>query len=196
MNTTVVAQSAIGAIAALIGGLGGASIATRHQRSNERRRQRERAAEILGSVWPLLFELGPGSLRLEIPPVQAGQGDPMVEVFAELDARVRVAREQLSTLAGWWSTSRGSDLAWGLQWEIANLRLWDLMAIKDLRSNSDDREVYQSAIRSWRAALQLAEELRGEIRGEAAHIPSKLRLPAHPESWTGPRSTRLLERWF
>jgi hypothetical protein len=36
MNTTVVAQSAIGALAALIGGLGGASIATRHQRSNER----------------------------------------------------------------------------------------------------------------------------------------------------------------
>src|SRR4029453_3992221 len=110
MNTTVVAQSAIGALAALIGGLGGASIATRHQRSNERRRQHERAAEVLGLVWPLLFELGPGHLRLEVPPVQPGPEDQMAEVFAELDDRVRVAREQLSTLAGWWSTSRGSDL--------------------------------------------------------------------------------------
>lgn len=59
MNTTVVAQSAIGALAAQIGGLGGAAIATRPKRSSEQRRQRERAAEVLGLVWPLLSELNP-----------------------------------------------------------------------------------------------------------------------------------------
>jgi hypothetical protein len=73
MDTTVVAQSAIGALSALIGGLGGAAIATRPQRSNEQRRQRERAAEVLGLLWPLLIELDPNLMLLRIPPVEMGR---------------------------------------------------------------------------------------------------------------------------
>ena len=82
MNTTVVAQSAIGALSALIGGLGGAAIATRPQRSNEQRRQRERAAEVLGLVWPLLSELNPDPILTSITRVEPGQQDPMIERFA------------------------------------------------------------------------------------------------------------------
>jgi hypothetical protein len=121
----------------------------------------------------------------------------MVDMLAELDERVRVAREQLSTLAGWWPTSMGSDLAWALQWEISNLRLWDHMAIEDHRGNKDDREAYQGALRSWRRTQQLADELRREIRGEATPPPpKKLLLPAHPESWTGLAPRGLLQRWL
>jgi hypothetical protein len=195
MDTTVVAQSAIGALAALIGGLGGASIATRYQRSNERSRQRERAAEVLGSVWPLLTDLSPDSMLLKIPPVEPGQDDPMVEIFAESHERVRVAREQLATLAGWWSTPRGSDLAIELQWAIYETRRWVVMAIKDLRSNRDVAHAHGNALITWRGALSLADDLRREIRGEVAPAQHRLlQLPAHPKSWTHPAPTGLLQR--
>jgi hypothetical protein len=194
MDTTVVAQSAIGALAALIGGLGGASIATRYQRSNERSRQHERAAEVLGSVWPLLTDLNPDSMLLGIPPAEPGQDDPMVELFSALDERVRVAREQLATLMGWWSTPKGSDLAMGLQWAIYEAHRWDVMAIKDLRSHRDVGHAHGNALIAWRGALSLADELRREIRGEAAPAHHMLQLPAHPKSWTGPAPTGLLQR--
>lgn len=185
MDTTVVAQSAIGALAALIGGLGGASIATRYQRSNEQRRQRERAAEVLGLVGPLLSEMHPDPMLLRIPPVEPGQPDPMVDRFAKVEERVRVAGEQLWTLAGWWSTSRGSDLAQQLQRAIQDVHYWDAWAVKDLRRNNDFREARGNAKRAWDNADSLAEQLRAEIRGEAAPPLSKLLLPAHPESWPG-----------
>jgi hypothetical protein len=196
MNTTVVAQSAIGALAALIGGLGGAAIATRPQRSNELRRQRERAAEVLGLVGPLVSELSPGGVLEGIPPLRRTQKDAIVEALAELDERVRVAREQLSTLAGWWSTPEGSDLAWMLESEISVLHSWVVLVFEhdldeDLRGGNVGR-AYQGASTAWRRARQLADELRREIRGEAAPPPSKkLLLPARPESWTGPARPRI-----
>jgi hypothetical protein len=186
MDTTVVAQSAIGALAALIGGLGGASIATGHQRSNERRRQRERAAEVLGLVGPLLAELHPDPMLLWIPPVEPGQPDPMVKRFAEFNERVRDVGQQLATLAGWWSTPKGSDLAQRLQREINDLQLWDAWAVKDLRNNRDFRDPRDKALKAWENAQSLANQLRAEIRGEAPPAQRRLLLPAHPESWQRP----------
>jgi hypothetical protein len=184
MNTTVVAQSAIGALAALIGGLGGAAIATRPQRSNEQRRQRERAAELLGRVGPLLAELEPDPMLLWIPGLQAGQPDPMMERFARLEDRVLTISEQLSTLAGWWSTRRGSELAEQLQEAIHRTRSWDIWAVRDLRADRDFRPARNEAVAAWAEARSLANQLRAEIRSEAPPGQGKLLLPAHPESWT------------
>lgn len=198
MNTTVVAQSAIGALAALIGGLGGASIATRHQRSNERNRQRERAAEVLGSVGPLLTELHPTRLLIRTYTVEnlgLGQQDPIDEALAKLaklDKRVPIVREQLSALAGWWSTPRGSDMAEQLQTAIYEVRHFDELMLQHHFAKSDKTASRARAHKAWENADSLANQLRAEIRGKAAPPPKKLLLPAHPESWTarGVRSTR------
>lgn len=185
MDTTVVAQSAIGALAALIGGLGGAAIATRPQRSNEQRRQRERAAEVLGLIGPLLVELDPDPMLLHIPPVQPGQPDPMQERFARIAERVRTVGEHLSTLAGWWPTRRGSDLAEQLQEAISMTASWDVWAVRDLRANRDFRDARNEAATAWAEARSLANQLRAEVRGEAVPARGKLLLPVHPESWPG-----------
>ena len=103
---TVVAATAIGAMAGLIGGLGGPVITARIQRSNERSRQRERAAEVLGSAGLLLTELNPGSVLVPIyvaPVLQSSEQDAIGEALAKLaklDQRVPVVRENLATLAG------------------------------------------------------------------------------------------------
>jgi hypothetical protein len=65
----------------------------------------------------------------------------MAKTFADLDTRVRVAREQLSTLAGWWPTPMGSFLARKLQGLIYDLRHWDVIPIKGLASASFTRVV-------------------------------------------------------
>ena len=106
MDTTVVAATAIGAMAGLIGGLGGPVITAGIQRSNERSRQRERAAEVLGSAGLLLTELNPASMVMPIyiaPVQQSSEQDAIGEALAKLaklDQRVSVVRENLSTLAG------------------------------------------------------------------------------------------------
>ena len=85
MDTTVVAATAIGAMAGLIGGLGGPVITARIQRSNERSRQRERAAEVLGSAGLLLAELNPTSMVMPIylaPVLQSSEQDAMDEALA------------------------------------------------------------------------------------------------------------------
>jgi hypothetical protein len=190
MDTTVVAQSAIGALAALIGGLGGATIATRPQRSNEQRRQRERAAEVLGLVGPLLVALDPSPMLMNIPPVQPGQPEPMQERFARIAERVWTVGEQLSTLAGWWPTRRGSDLAEQLQEAISMTASWDVWAVRDLRANRDFQDARNEALTFWAEARSLANQLRAEIRGEPVPTQRMLLLPAHPESWTGPAPPR------
>jgi len=190
MNTTVVAQSAIGALAALIGGLGGASIATRHQRSNEQRRQRERAAELLGRVGPLLVELDPDPMLMVMSRMEPEQLDAMVQRLAQLTERVQAIGEQLSTLAGWWSTRRGSDLAEQLQEAIYQTLYSDIRAfIRVLSANRDSQDAQNEARTAWAEARLLANQLRAEIRGETPAGQGKLLLPAHPESWTGPAST-------
>jgi hypothetical protein len=177
MDTTVVAQSAIGALAAL----GGASIGILYQRSNEQRRQRERAAELLGQVGPLLAELHPDPMLIRIPPVQPGQQDPMVERFAKLDDQIRTIAQQLSTLAGWWPTRRGSDLAEQLQEAIYQSHHWDVWAVSDLRNDKDFRDARNEALEAWTEARSLANQLRAEIRGKVPRTQGKLLLPAHPE---------------
>jgi hypothetical protein len=194
MDTTLVVTTAIGAIAGLTGGLGGAVIAARIQRSNERSRQRERAAEVLGSVSPLLTELEPNRMVIQIPLAELlnpGQQDSIDEAFAKLhklDERVHAVRKELSTLTGWWSTPKGSDLAEQLQMAIFDIFRFDKLAIEFVRSRSDDHvlDAARKARSAWGKARSLADQLRAEIRGEATPIPSKLLLPAQPKSWKGP----------
>ena len=76
-------------------------------------------------------------------------------------------------------------MAQQLQRAIQDVHYWDAWAVKDLRRNNDFREARGNAKRAWDNADSLAEQLRAEIRGEAAPPLSKLLLPAHPESWPG-----------
>jgi hypothetical protein len=212
MDTTVVAATAIGAMAGLIGGLGGPVITASIQRSNERSRQRERAAEVLGSAGLLLAELNPGSMLMPIylaPVLQSSEQEAIDEALAKLaklDQRVSVVRENLSTLAGWWSTATGSDLAEQLQAAIFEIRRLDGLLIEDLRVHDVTPDLRDRAFEAWKDANSLASQLRAEIRGDAGPPPPKLLpppppkllLPARPESWTGSASTgwEWLQRWL
>ena len=212
MDTTVVAATAIGAMAGLIGGLGGPVITASIQRSNERSRQRERAAEVLGSAGPLLTELHPGSMLMPIylaPVLQSNEQEAIDEALAKLaklDQRVSVVRENLSTLAGWWSTTTGSDLADQLQAAIFEIRRLDGLLIEDLRVHDVTPDLRERAFKAWKDGNSLASQLRAEIRGDAGppppkllpSPPPKLLLPARPESWTGSASTgwEWLQRWL
>lgn len=212
MDTTVVAATAIGAMAGLIGGLGGPVITAHIQRSNERSRQRERAAEVLGLAGLLLTELNPTSVLVPIyvaPVLQSSEQDAIGEALAKLaklDQRVPVVRENLATLAGWWSTATGSDLAEQLQAAIFELRRLDGLLIEDLRVHDVTPDLRDRAFEVWKDANSLASQLRAEIRGDAGppppklppSPPPKLLLPARPESWTGsaPRGWEWLQRWL
>jgi hypothetical protein len=212
MDTTVVAATAIGAMAGLIGGLGGPVITASIQRSNERSRQRERAAEMLGSAGLLLAELNPGSMLMPIylaPVLQSSEQEAIDEALAKLaklDQRVSVVRENLSTLAGWWSTATGSDLAEQLQAAIFEIRRLDGLLIEDLRVHDVTPDLRERAFKAWKDGNSLASQLRAEIRGDAGppppkllpSPPPKLLLPARPESWTGSASTgwEWLQRWL
>jgi hypothetical protein len=204
MDTTVVAATAIGAMAGLIGGLGGLVITASIQRSNERSRQRERAAEMLGSAGLLLAELNPGSMLMPIylaPVLQSNEQEAIDEALAKLaklDQRVSVVRENLSTLAGWWSTATGSDLAEQLQAAIFEIRRLDGLLIEDLRVHDVTPDLRERAFKAWKDGNSLASQLRAEIRGDAGPPPPKLLLPARPESWTGSASTgwEWLQRWL
>ena len=212
MDTTVVAATAIGAMAGLIGGLGGPVITASIQRSNERSRLRERAAEVLGSAGLLLAELNPGSMLMPIylaPVLQSSEQDAKDDALAKLaklDQRVSVVRENLSTLAGWWSTATGSDLAEQLQAAIFEIRRLDGLLIENIRVHDVTPELRDRAFEVWKDANSLANQLRAEIRGDAGppppkllpSPPPKLLLPARPESWTGSASTgwEWLQRWL
>jgi hypothetical protein len=212
MDTTVVAATAIGAMAGLIGGLGGPVITASIQRSNERSRLRERAAEVLGSAGLLLAELNPGSMLMPIylaPVLQSSEQEAIDEALAKLaklDQRVSVVRENLSTLAGWWSTATGSDLAEQLQAAIFEIRRLDGLLIEDLRVHDVTPDLRERAFKAWKDGNSLASQLRAEIRGDAGppppkllpSPPPKLLLPARPESWTGSASTgwEWLQRWL
>jgi hypothetical protein len=117
-----------------------------------------------------------------------------------------VVRENLSTLAGWWSTAKGSDLAEQLQAAIFELRRLDGLLIEDLRVHDVTPDLRDRAFEAWKDANSLASQLRAEIRGDAGPPPPKLLpppppkllLPARPESWTGSASTgwEWLQRWL
>jgi hypothetical protein len=170
MDTTVVATAAIGAIAGLGGGLGGAMIAARHQQLTERSRQRERAAEVFGAMGPLLTELHPGRIYMNLPPdPQPGQPDPITETLKTLDHRSRTVREQLSTLAAWWPTSEGSDLAQRLQVALFNTVIWDRHLVRAAR-NRDPGRTLRQALTEWNEAQSAADALRAEIRGQPVLI--------------------------
>jgi hypothetical protein len=199
-------------MAGLIGGLGGPVITASIQRSNERSRLRERAAEVLGSAGLLLAELNPGSMLMPIylaPVLQSNEQEAIDEALAKLaklDQRVSVVRENLSTLAGWWSTATGSDLAEQLQAAIFEIRRLDGLLIEDLRVHDVTPDLRERAFKAWKDGNSLASQLRAEIRGDAGppppkllpSPPPKLLLPARPEPWTGSASTgwEWLQRWL
>lgn len=178
MDTTVVATTAVGALAGLTGGLGGAFIAVRAQQLHERHRQRERAAEVFGSMGPLLVELNPDRIYMNLPVVQPGQPDPMDETLRLLHERTRVVREQLSMLAVWWPTAQGSGLAQRLQVALFNTFVGDGWLVSDARKNRDTRNALARAQNDWNEAQSLADELRVEIRRQAT--------PTRPSPRVGP----------
>jgi hypothetical protein len=176
LDTTVVTTT-VGALAGVTAGLGGAAIAVRTQQSVERHRQRERAAEVFGSMGPLLVELHPDRIHINLPAVQPGQPDPMTETLALLGERTRVVREQLSMLAVWWPTTQGSALAQRLQVALLNTWIADGWLVADARRIRDTRDTQAKADKDWSEAQALADQLRAEIRGQAT--------PARPSPRTG-----------
>jgi len=168
MNTTVVAQTAIAALAGLGGGLGGALIAVRYQRSSERNRQRERAAEVFAAMGPLLTELNPDRIHMNLPLIQDGQPDPMVETLQSLAERTHETRQQLSMLATWWPTAEGSDLAQRLEVALHNTVVWDGWLVHDARRGDATRSTVGKAQAIWSGASCLMNQLRAEVRGQIA----------------------------
>jgi hypothetical protein len=109
-DTADVLQTAIAALAGLTGGLASTAIVVRRQEAGERGQQRQRAAELFGPMGPLLTELNPDRIYINLPPAPTDAPDPMVEKLNALEQRAHAVREQLSMLAAWWPTSDGSDL--------------------------------------------------------------------------------------
>lgn len=178
MDTTVVTTTVVGALAGLTGGLGGAAIAVRTQQSHEQHRRRERAAEVFGSMGPLLVELNPHRVLFNLPVAQPGQPDPMNETLRLLGERTRAVREQLSMLAVWWPTAHGSELAQRLQVALFNTWIADGWLVVDHRMPRDTTDAQERAEREWGRSQSLADALRAEIRGQAT--------PAGPSPRVGP----------
>jgi hypothetical protein len=167
MDTTTVATAAIAAMAGLGGGLGGAMIAARHQQSAERSRQRERAAEVFGAMGPLLTELHPDRIYMNLPlPPEPGQADPMTETLRTLHEQAREVRQQLSMLAAWWPTSEGSDLARRLEVALLSAVIWDTHLVRDARAGRNTTQALEQARSEWNQAKSVADALRSEVRAQ------------------------------
>jgi hypothetical protein len=185
MDTTAVAQSAIAALAGLTGGLGGALIVVRHQQASDRSRQRERAAEVFGAMGPLLTELDPDRIYINLPLVEPEQPDPMTETLQRLNERARIVREQLSMLAAWWPTAEGSVLAQRLEVALLNTVIRDGWLVTDARRNRDTEEALAVARRDHKEARSAANDLRAEIRGQVTSVRSSPRVGCGV-LWRGP----------
>jgi hypothetical protein len=186
--------TAIGALTGLTAGLGGSYIVVRSQLFLERHRQRERAAEVLGAMGPLLTELNPERMYMSLPSVPEGQQDPMTEILRLLDKRTRAVREQLSMLAVWWPTTVGSDVAQRLQVALFNSFVADGWLVSDARrSQRDTKDSFERARKCWNDANSLERELRAEIRGQATPARRAPRVgpgaPWPPEIATPERKT-------
>jgi hypothetical protein len=100
-----VVQTAIGAIAAISGGVVGAWLQGRHQQRTERDRRRERSGEILAEITALLDDADPGSLELDASP------DSYNKTLVRLSERRSTIRLRLLTLAASHPSRDVRDLA-------------------------------------------------------------------------------------
>jgi hypothetical protein len=196
LDTTVVTTTVVGALAGVIAGLGGAAIAVRTQQAHEQHRRRERAAEVFGSMGPLLVELHPDRILFNLPVAQPGQPDPMNETLRLLGERTRAVREQLSALAVWWPTAHGSALAQRLQVALLNTWIADGWLVSDHRRSRDTKDALKKAQKDWNEAQSIADELRAEIRGQATPTRPSPRVglgapgPSRPLGWRARRTLR------
>jgi hypothetical protein len=186
-DTADVLQTAIAALAGLTGGLASTAIAIRRQEAGERGLQRQRAAELFGPMGPLLTELNPDRIYMNLPlPPEPGQADPMTETLRTLHEQAREVRQQLSMLAAWWPTSEGSDLARRLEVALLSAVIWDIHLVRDARAGLNTTRALEQARSEWNQAKSVADALRSEVRGQPMPI-----LPAPRVGcgvlWYGPR---------
>lgn len=176
-DTADVLQTAIAALAGLIGGLASTAIAVRRQEAGERSQQRQRAAELFGPMRPLLTELNPDRIYINLPLAPADAPDPMVEKLNGLEQRTHAVREQLSMLDVWWPTSDGSALAQQLEAALLEVVHWDRWLVGDARRDGHTGDALARAQNAHKLARSLMDQLRAEVRGQ----PS----PAQPSPRVG-----------
>ena len=176
-NTADVLQTAIAALAGLMGGLASTAIAVRRQEAAERGQQRQRAAELFGPMGPLLTELNPHRIHINLPPAPADGPDPIVETLNVLEQRAHAVREQLSMLDIWWPTSDGSALARRLQAALLEVVHFNRGLVADARRNGRTGNAMAQAESAHELARLLMDQLRAEVRGQ----PS----PARPSPRVG-----------
>jgi hypothetical protein len=166
-DTADVLQTAIAALAGLTGGLASTAIAVRRQEAGERGQQRQRAAELFGPMGPLLTELNPDRIYMNLPLApEPGQADPMTETLRTLHEQAREVRQQLSMLAAWWPTSEGSDLARRLEVALLSAVIWDTHLVRDARAGCNTTQALEQARSEWNQAQSVADALRSEVRAQ------------------------------
>jgi hypothetical protein len=125
---------------------------------------------------PLLIELDPDRIYFNLPLAEPGQPDPMTEDLHALGERAHAVREQLSMLAAWWPTSEGADLAQRLELALLNIVTRDGWLVHDARRNRDTEPALKAARNDHQQARSLANNLRAEVRGQAAPARSSPRV--------------------
>ena len=74
-------------------------------------------------------------------------------------------------LAAWWPTSEGADLAQRLEVALLNIVIRDGWLVHDARRNRDTEPALKAARNDHQQARSLANNLRAEVRGQAASSP-------------------------
>jgi hypothetical protein len=155
---TALAQTGIGAAAAIGGGIVGAWMQARSQRSTEQQRQRERAAELVAEVLDLLIDTAPDQLAIDR---QEGTATP---ALTALKRRHEAARRKLYTLSVWHPSKRVRDLATdasNAMWEALDVSVRYLVHYfkepgEGVRS--------EDAEQAWQAANAVVSDLMAAVR--------------------------------
>jgi hypothetical protein len=79
-------------------------------------------------------------------------------------------------LAAWWPTSEGADLAQRLEVALLNIVIRDGWLVHDARRNRDTEPALKAARNDHQQARSLANNLRAEVRGQAAPARSSPRV--------------------
>ena len=132
--------------------------------------------QVFAAMGPLLTELDPDRICFNLPLAEPGQPDPMTEDLRALGERAHAVREQLSMLAAWWPTSEGADLAQRLEVPPLNIVIRDGWLVHDARRNRDTEPALKAARNDHQQARSLANNLRAEVRGQAAPARSSPRV--------------------
>jgi hypothetical protein len=183
-DTADVLQTAIAALTGLVGGLASTAIAIRRQEAGEWRQQRERAAELFGPLGPLLTELHPDRIWMNLP-LAPSEGRTQQSRRWMRWTSAPALSEQLSMLAAWWPTPEGSELAQRLEVALFNVVFQDRWLIGHVRRNADTTEVAREARNVHHQAELLVKQLRAELRGQVALALSAPRVGC-AVLWHGP----------